>query len=70
MKIRITKDGIYGNGPIAIGTEINVLGAVPAGWAGKYEIVTDDPAPEAEAVTNPAEPAPDAPRRGRPRKAD
>ena len=63
MKIRITKDGLFGAGPINIGAEFVVNGKVPAGWAGKYEIVSDDPAPESVPVINP-----EAPRRGRPRK--
>ena len=54
MKIRITAPGIYGiAGEIAIGTEFDV-GEVPAGWAGRYEIVTGAPKPGAVPVTNPA----------------
>jgi hypothetical protein len=63
MKIRITKDGLFGAGPIPVGSEFVVNGLPPAGWAGKYEIVSDDPAPEAVPVINP-----ETPRRGRPRK--
>lgn len=76
MKIRITQPGLFGaNGAIPVGAEFIIGGHPPPGWAGKYEVMADDPAPEAVAVTNPAEPLEDAPqiedtprRRGRPRK--
>lgn len=55
MKIRITGRGIYGaKGEIEIGTELTVQEA-PAGWAGRYEVVSKEPAKDAEAVTNPAD---------------
>jgi hypothetical protein len=61
MRIRIIKEGLFGDGPIPVGAEFNVRGAPPAGWAGKYVVLTPEPAPEAEPVVNPApaEPAPD-----------
>jgi hypothetical protein len=53
MKIRITAGGIYGRrGEIPVGTEIEVMTPLPAGWAGRYEVVTGDPKPEAQPVTN------------------
>lgn len=66
MKVKITKKGsIYGaDGKDAFGTVIEIK-KVPAGWAGKYEVVTGDPKPDAEPVTNDD----DKPkRRGRPAK--
>ena len=50
MKIRITKEGLYGNGPIAIGTELNVKGQPPAGWADKYIVIGEDAPAGAEFV--------------------
>lgn len=51
MRIRITKPGIYGgSGEVPVGAEFNVRGDVPSAWSGRYEIVTDDPKPEAVAV--------------------
>ena len=54
MRIRIIAGGIFGNdGEYPIGTEFDV-DAIPPGWARKVEVIKDDPAPEAVAVTNPA----------------
>lgn len=53
MRIRITQAGLYGvDGPILIGTELALKGEPPAGWRGKYEVIKNDPKPEAVAVTN------------------
>lgn len=55
MKIRIIAGGIYGaDSEIPIGTVIEVK-AVPAGWAGRYEVVGKDAAPEAVLVAASAE---------------
>ena len=52
MKIRITKDGLFGNdGPIPVGTEISVK-EEPKAWGDRYEIVAE--AKGKTAVTNPA----------------
>lgn len=65
MRIRITKPGIYGaSGEVPVGAEFNVRGAVPSAWDGRYEILTDDPKPEAVPVVADAP----EPKRGRPRK--
>lgn len=50
MRIRITKPGIYGNGPVEVGTELEVKEA-PLGWAGKYEVIAETKGKTA--VTNP-----------------
>lgn len=54
MKIKITKaNAIYGaEGALAVGTEIKIKGEPPAGWAGKYVIVEEGPAPDSKPVTN------------------
>lgn len=55
MKIRITAPGIYGaSGEIPVGTEFDIKGDIPAGWAGHVEVIQPDPKPEAKPVTNPA----------------
>lgn len=52
MKIRITQPGIYGaKGMIEVGTETLVSGEIPAGWKGKYVVVSEE-AENAEPVTN------------------
>lgn len=74
MRIRITARGIYGaDGEIPIGSEFDIAGEPPAGWAGRYDVVTKSAPKDAELVVNPgsagsAEPEVEAPRRGRPRK--
>jgi hypothetical protein len=61
MKIRIIAPGIYGvDGEIPVGTELTIGDDPPAGWAGKYEVVRDDPKPAAKPVTNPAKTKPAA----------
>lgn len=67
MKIRITAPGIFGlpvdeknpgNGEYPVGHELDLGkdGAPPAGWAGKYEIISGKPPEDAEFVTGtPAE---------------
>lgn len=58
MRIRVIKPGIYGaDGQIPVGTEFSIKGEVPAGWAGRVEVIQADPKPEAKAVTNPAKKA-------------
>lgn len=48
MRIRIIATGIYGaDGELPIGTELDVS-EEPTGWAGRYEIVTPEPAPKAQ----------------------
>ena len=61
MKIKITETGIVGwNGkPIEVGTFFTANGVVPAGWAGKYEIVEDDAPVDAQPIVN-DEPEPEA----------
>lgn len=55
MKIRIAAKGIFGaKGEIPVGTEFSIKGDVPKGWKGRVEIVNEDPAAKAQAVTNPA----------------
>lgn len=55
MKVRVTNRGLYGaRGAIPVGTEIEIDGDIPAGWAGRVETVKEDPKPKAKAVTNPA----------------
>ena len=47
-RIRITKGGLFGNtGEFPIGKEFTLEGKPPAGWAGRYEMVsqTDDKEP-------------------------
>ncbi|MFG6566682.1 hypothetical protein [Sulfitobacter sp. 1A13679] len=47
-RIRITKGGLFGNtGELPIGEEFTLEGKPPAGWAGRYEMVsqTDDKEP-------------------------
>jgi len=61
MKIRITSQGIYGlpvgdeggNGEYPIGHEITLDKGVspPAGWSGKYEIVSGKLPDDAEFIT-------------------
>ncbi|AJA07453.1 hypothetical protein SKP52_02590 [Sphingopyxis fribergensis] len=59
MKIRIKglngsdkHSGIFGgNGEIPVGTEIEVAKA-PAGWAGRYDVISDSPKEGAVALTN------------------
>lgn len=52
MKIRIIAGGIYGgNGELPIGSEHVIGGNIPDGWAGKVEILADEP--KGEPVTNP-----------------
>ena len=52
MKIRIIAGGIYGgDGELPIGSEHIIGGNIPEGWAGKVEVVSDEP--KGEPVTNP-----------------
>lgn len=52
MKIRITSGGIFGAaGEVPIGTDIDLKGGPPAGWAGRYQVISDEPAPGAVALT-------------------
>lgn len=54
MKIRITSGGIFGtDGEIPVGSEFDVED-VPAGWEGRFEVVTKAASKEAKAVANPA----------------
>jgi hypothetical protein len=40
-RIRITKGGLFGNtGELPIGEEFTLEGKPPAGWAGRYEIIS------------------------------
>ena len=58
MKIKITARGIYGgDGEIPVGTELSVSEA-PKGWAGRYVVLQDKPAPKAKLTADTA-PAPD-----------
>lgn len=54
MRIRITANGIYGAGPLEIGTEFELANVPPPGWAGKYIVIDDDPKKGKKAVVNPA----------------
>ena len=57
MRIRITSGGIFGaKGEVPVGTEFDVKD-VPAGWAGRYQVVSRDPSPGSTPVTN-GEPGP------------
>jgi hypothetical protein len=60
MKIRITAGGIYGrDGEVPVGAEFDIADEPPAGWAGRYEIVSGNPAPNAVPIANDEpEPAP------------
>ncbi|USA40223.1 hypothetical protein NCF86_03445 [Pelagerythrobacter marinus] len=52
QRIRITAGGIYGaKGEIPVGTEFNMDGDPPAGWAGRYQVVQEAAKPEAVALT-------------------
>lgn len=51
-RIRITGGGIFGAaGEIAIGTEFDINGDLPAGWVGRAEIVGEGPKEGAVALT-------------------
>lgn len=53
MKIKIIAGGIYGGaGELPVGSEHIIGGPIPAGWAGKYEIVSEKDE-KAEPATNP-----------------
>lgn len=54
MRIRITANGIYGAGPLKIGTEFELANVPPPGWAGKYIVIDDEPKKSKKAVVNPA----------------
>lgn len=62
MKIRIIKEGLFGNPELKVGMIFSLNGHPPAGWAGFYEVVSDDKTEGKEAVTNP--------KRGRKAKQD
>lgn len=52
MKIRITAGGIYGmKGEIPVGTELDLDGEPPKGWAGRYHVISEGPKPGAVALT-------------------
>lgn len=52
MKIRISAGGIFGaNGEVPIGTEVE-LAEAPAGWAGRYQVISEGPKEAAVALTN------------------
>lgn len=56
MRVKITQAGTFDRdgAEIQIGTVLTLQGiSVPAWLANKAEIIADDPAPEAAAVTNP-----------------
>lgn len=56
MRVKITEAGTFDRdgAEIPLGTVLTLQGSsVPAWLANKAEIVADDPAPEAAAVTNP-----------------
>lgn len=53
MKIRIIKEGLFGNPGLKVGMEFSLNGHPPAGWAGYYEVVSDDETKGKKAVTNP-----------------
>lgn len=54
MRIKITGGGIFGgSGEVPVGSEHDLQGDPPAGWAGRY-IVVSDKAAESTAITNPA----------------
>ena len=42
MKIRIIKEGLFGNPELKIGMEFSLAGHPPGAWAGFYEVVSDD----------------------------
>ena len=69
MRIRVTSGGIYGaDGEVSIGTEFTVS-SIPKGWAGRVEIVADNPKPDDVFITNPdPSPKPAPVKRGRPKK--
>lgn len=67
MRIRITAGGIYGaDGELLVGTELDISGPIPEGWAARCEVVQDVPPPEAvlTADTVPTMPLPTG-KRGR-----
>lgn len=54
MKLRVITGGIYGAaGEIPVGTEFDISGEVPESWAKKVEVIGQDAAEGAQAVTNP-----------------
>lgn len=57
-RIRITGSGIYGaSGELAIGTEFDIKGDLPAGWKGRAEVIGGGPAEGSVPITN-EEPGP------------
>lgn len=40
-KIRITREGLFNPGPVAIGTILKLKSEIPASWAGNYEVLED-----------------------------
>lgn len=63
MIIEITSPGVYGNGPIAVGTKLEVA-TEPTAWSGKYRVVSESEGKSLEVATPSS-----GKRRGRPRKA-
>lgn len=58
MRIRITSPGIYGaDGEVPVGTEFDINGEPPAGWKGRYDVVSSAPKDGSVALTN-GEPGP------------
>jgi hypothetical protein len=65
MRIRITAGGIYGaGGELPVGTELDIAGPIPEGWAARCEVVQDAPAAPLTADTVPTMPLPTG-KRGR-----
>lgn len=53
QRIRITGPGIFGaEGEIAVGSEFDINGDLPAGWKGRAEVVGEAPKEGAVALTN------------------
>lgn len=53
MKIRIIKEGLFGNPELKVGMEFTLNGHPPSAWAGFYEVVSGNDVKGKVAITNP-----------------
>lgn len=53
MKIRIVKEGLFGNPELKVGMTFTLNGHPPAAWAGFYEVISNDDVEGKAAITNP-----------------
>lgn len=59
MRIRITASGIFGNdGELPVGTEFDINGDAPAGWKGRYDVISGNPADGSTFIAGSGEPGP------------